>query len=95
MELQSLSNGWDSLDRLYGMCLNGFGAKCRSGFCYGSETAGSALFCKKNVIWCFGRLKGSIIRVSGSRQCTKLFSKACKGWLYQICKFFFGKFLVF
>ena len=67
-----MANGWDSLDRLYGMCLNRFEAKRTSGLCDGSESAGSALFCKKKVIWCFGRLEGSTICVYGSGQCKKL-----------------------
>ena len=64
--------GWDSLDGLCGMCLNQFEAKRTRVFCYGSQTAGSALFCQWKVILCFGRLKDSEARVSGSMQCVKL-----------------------
>ena len=93
MELQSVFKGWDSLDRLYGRCLNRFGAKRTSGLWDRTQSAEAALFCKRKVILCFGRLEGSIIRVFGSRQCVKLVSNACKSWLYQICKLWlFGKF---
>ena len=76
MELQLAMEVWDSLSELNGRYWNKFEAKCTSGLCDGSETAGSALFCKKNVILCLGTLEGSIIRVSGSRKCTKLVSNA-------------------
>ena len=81
MKLQSLSNDWDNLDRLFGMYLNRFGAKRTSSFCYGTQSAETALFCKKKVFLCFGRLEGWIARVSGSRKCAKLVSNAYKSWL--------------
>ena len=43
-ELQFKANGWDSLDRLYGMCLNMFGEKRTRGFCYGTPSVEAALF---------------------------------------------------
>ena len=72
MELQLTMEVWDCLSELNGRYWNKFEAKRTSGLCDGCESAGSALFCKKKVIWCFGRLEGSTNRVSGSRQCTKL-----------------------
>ena len=62
---------WDSLSELNGRYWNKFEAKRARDLYDGSESAGSALFCKKNVIWCFGRLEGSTTRVSGSRKCKK------------------------
>ena len=46
MELQSLANGWESLDGLYGVCWKRFGTKRTSGLWDGGETAEAALFCK-------------------------------------------------
>ena len=45
--------GWDSLDRLYGKCLNKFGAKHTSKLCYGSQVADAALFWKELGIFVF------------------------------------------
>ena len=86
MELQSVFKGWDSLDRLYGMCLNQFEAKRTRDLCYGNQTAGSALFCKTKMILCYGRFEVSKARVSGSRGCEKLVSNACPSWFSQMFK---------
>ena len=90
MELQSVFKGWDNLDRLYGRCLNQFEAKRTRDLCYGNQTAGSALFCQMKMILCYGRFEGSKARVSGSRGCEKLVSKACTSWfslMFQLCEF--------
>ena len=81
-----MANGWDSLDRLYGMCLNRFGAKRTSKLCYGSQDADAALFCQWKVILSYGMFEGSKIRVSGSMQCVKLVSNACQSWFQQMFK---------
>ena len=44
MELQSVFKGWDSLDRLYGRCLNRFGEKRTSGLWDRTQGAEAALF---------------------------------------------------
>ena len=77
---------WDSLDELYGRCLNRFGAKRTSKLCYGSQVADAAMFFQWKVILCSGRLKDLKARVLGSIQCVKLVSEACKSWFSQMCK---------
>ena len=65
MELQSLPNGWDSLDRLYGRCLNKFEAKHTRERGDIGGSAGLALFCRKMVTLCSRRFEGSRARASG------------------------------
>ena len=79
--------GWDSLDGLCGRCLNQFGTKCTSNLCCGTQTAGSALFCQMLMILCYGRFEGSKGRVSSSRGCEKVVSKACTSWFSHMFKF--------
>ena len=67
--------GWDSLDRLYGRCLNQFGTKRTSQLSYGSQDAYAALFCQWKVILSYGMFEGSKGRVFGSRGCDKVVSK--------------------
>ena len=78
--------GWDSLDGLCGRCLNQFGTKRTSNLCCGTQTAGSALFCQMKMILCYGRFEDSKSRVSGSRVCVKVVSKAFTSWFSQMFK---------
>ena len=80
MELQLVFKGWDSLDRLYGRCLNRFGAKRTSNLLDRTQDVEAALFCQWNVILCYGRFEGPKGRVYGSRVCKKIVSKACTSW---------------
>ena len=86
MELQSMANGWDNLGGLYGMYWNWFGTKRMGGLWFGNQNAEAALFCKKMVFLCFGRLRGWIARASDSRQYAKVVWNAYKLCSYQISK---------
>ena len=76
--------GWDSLDRLYGRCLNQFETKRTSKLSYGSQVADAALFCQWKVISGYGVFRGSSNRVSGSKGCEKDVPNACQSWFSQM-----------
>ena len=57
-----MANGWDSLDRLYGMCLNMFGAKRTRGFYYGTPSAECPVFVQFNGDYVFEK----VLEVVGS-----------------------------
>ena len=75
--------GWDSLDMLYGRCLNQFETKRTRDLSCGNQTAGNALFFQMKMILCYRRFGGSKGRISGSEGCEKIVPNACKGWFSQ------------
>ena len=95
MELQLVFKVWDSLDGWNGRCLNRFGPKRTSQLSYGSQVAGSALFCQWKVISGYGMFEGFRGRVSGSKGCEKDVQNVCTSlfWLMFLVLMYLAYFL--
>ena len=78
---------WDNLDELNGKCLKQLGVKRTSQLSYGTQVAGSALFCQGNVISGYGVFRGSSNRVSGSKGCEKDVQTVCISLFWLVFKF--------
>ena len=78
---------WDSLDELNGRCLKQLGAKRTSQMSYGTQVAGSALFCQGNVISGYGVLEAQAIVVSSSKGCEKDVQTVFISWYWMVFKF--------
>ena len=71
---------WDSLDELNGRCLKQLGAKRTGQLSYGTQVAGSALFCQWNVISGYGVFRGS-------KGCEKDVQTVCISLFWLVFKF--------